>query len=235
MARVWDRFLTEQDKAHLAKRRRSPRGFGRRPALLCIDLYRGVFGDRPEPLVESIDTWPGSCGPAAWDAIAPTQALQRAARTAGIPIFHTTGMDDGAGLAWMKQQRYGNVEAAERDRRKYDLIPETGPEPGEVIIRKSSPSPFWGTPLVGYLNGLGIDTVITCGETTSGCVRAAFIDGCTYRYGMVGVEEAIFDRHEASHAINLFDINEKYGDILSLEDVLAYLHSIPDGAGRLPE
>ena len=60
--RVWDHFLTEQDKATLVNKPPRPIGFGERPALLLIDLYRWVFGDKPQPVVEAIKTWPGSCG-----------------------------------------------------------------------------------------------------------------------------------------------------------------------------
>ncbi len=83
--RIWDRFLTEQDKAHLALGRHRPRGFGEKPALLLIDLYRWVFGDKPEPLLEAIQAWPSSCGLAAWDAIPHIQTLLEAARHAEPP------------------------------------------------------------------------------------------------------------------------------------------------------
>ena len=62
----------------------------------------------------------------------------------------------------------------------------------------------------------------TCGESTSGCVRASVVDGCTYRYRMIVVEEGVFDRHEATHAINLFDMHQKYADVVSLAEVLEY-------------
>ena len=78
-------------------------------------------------------------------------------------------------------------------------------------------------PLAAHLNYLGVDTVIVCGESTSGCVRASVVDGCTYRYRVTVVEECVFDRHETAHAMNLFDMNQKYADVLSLGDVLEYL------------
>src|SRR5204862_7572805 len=67
--RVWDRFLTEQDRAHVAMSSRREKGFGQRPALLIIDMYRWVFGDKPEPLLDAVKTWPGSCGLAGWEAL----------------------------------------------------------------------------------------------------------------------------------------------------------------------
>jgi nicotinamidase-related amidase len=227
--RVWDPYLTERDRAHLAIRPPRRRGFGEKPALLLIDLYRWVYGDKPEPILEAIKKWPSSCGLEAWDALPKIQKLLAKARELGIPIVHTTGLD-GAGVASRSPQRESDLEAdrdpaaQERLRRRYDIIDEVEPLPGEAVLRKSSPSAFWGTPLIGHLNALHVDTIITCGESTSGCVRASVVDGCTYRFRMVVVEECVFDRHQATHALNLFDMNQKYADVLSLQEVLDYLN-----------
>jgi nicotinamidase-related amidase len=149
------------------------------------------------------------------------------ARDVNIPIIHMTGLD-GAGVQGWSEARgrkpeEKTPEERERLRRRYDIIDEVKPLPGETVLRKASPSAFWGTPLVGHLNFLGIDTLVTCGESTSGCVRASVVDGTTYRFRMVVVEECVFDRHEAAHAMNLFDMNQKYADVLSLAEVLNYL------------
>lgn len=95
--RVWDRYLTEQDKASLAGRQERRIGWGQHPALVFIDLYRAVFGDKPEPLVEAITRWPSSCGLAAWDAIPHLQRLLAAARAQGIPVIHITGLENVPG------------------------------------------------------------------------------------------------------------------------------------------
>ena len=226
--RVWDRFLTQQDQAHLAMSQHRPVGFGDKPALLLVDLYRWVYGDEPQPLLEAIKTWPSSCGLAAWDAIPHIQTLLQAARNAKIPVVHMTGLDHCGVEGWSTRRgSRGPVdtspEAAERRVRQYDIIDEVAPNDGEAVLRKSSPSAFWGTPLAGHLNYLGVDTIITCGESTSGCVRASVVDGCTNRYRMVVVEECVFDRHEAAHAINLFDMNQKYADVLPLGEVLEWI------------
>ena len=234
-ARVWDPFLTEQDRAHLALGTQRTVGFGDKPALLLVDLYRWVFGDRPEPLLEQIRTWPSGCGMAAWEALPHIQTLLQAAREAEIPIVHMTGLDNCGVEGWSSRQRPASTapltpEARERRERQYDIIDEVAPMPGEAVLRKSSPSAFWGTPLVGHLNYLGVNTIITCGESTSGCVRASVVDGCTNRYRMIVVEECVFDRHEAAHAINLFDMHQKYADVLPLGEVLERLkdYKTPD-------
>lgn len=249
--RVWDRFLTEQDQRQLATRRayhgkmedRKIR-FGERPALLLIDLYRWVFGDRPEPIEESVKLWPTSCGLAGWNALPHIQGLLAASRAAGIPVIHSTGMVEENVSNWARGARIGeptDAEELERYQRRYDIVDEVAPVSGELIIRKLSPSVFWGTALVGHLVDRGVDTILVGGETTSGCVRASVVDGCTYRFKMIVAEECVFDRHEACHAINLFDMNQKYADVIPLREVLELLSSwqVPmkaeRGLGQAPE
>ncbi len=97
------------------------------------------------------------------------------------------------------------------------------PLDGELVIRKAAPSAFWGTPLAGLLTGLGIDTLVVAGETTSGCVRATVVDAKSHRYRVVIPEPCVFDRSEASHALSLFDLDQKYADVVSLEKALSYV------------
>src|SRR3954462_12218591 len=88
--RIWDRFLTPADAEHVNSAPRIPVGFGQRPALLLIDLYRAVFGDKPEPLMQAVKTWPASCGMAGWNALPHIQRLLAASRAANIPVVHIT-------------------------------------------------------------------------------------------------------------------------------------------------
>ena len=226
--RIWEPLLSEQDRAAVGRKKRRPVGFGSRPALLLIDLYRGVYGDKPEPLLEAIKTWPNSCGLPAWDAIPPLQELLRTAREAGVPVIHTRGLNDLASWGEVTRGRepFEDAAAEDRYRRRYEIIDEVAPLPGELVLHKSSPSPFWGTPLTFHLTALGIDTIIVGGESTSGCVRASVVDGCSHRYKMVVVEDCVFDRHESTHAMNLFDMHQKYADVTPLADVLSYLRGL---------
>ena len=224
--RIWDRFLTERDKAHLKKMPTRQKGFGERPALLLIDLYRHVFGDRRQPLLEAIDAWPQSCGDAAWDAIPHIQRLLRICRDAQMPIVHVTSLA-GTGVNRWPVLR-GTTPPSPSKRTDLDeIIPEVGPLPGEAVVRKAGPSAFLGTALVPHLNFHDIDTVIVCGESTSGCVRATVVDARAYSFRVVVVEECVFDRHEAAHAINLFDMDQKYGDVVGVQEVQRYLGGLP--------
>ncbi len=227
--RVWDRYLTEQDRAYVALNPAPHKGVGKRPAVLLVDLYRNVFGDTPEPLLEAIKTWPASCGLAGWTALPHIQRLLGEARALGIPVVHVTGLEGMPG--WRDATpRGGQIsetpEALERLRRRYEIVDELAPIDGEVVLRKTSPSAFWGTPIVGLLNGLGVDTLVVAGESTSGCVRATVVDGKAYRYKMVVAEECVFDRNEAPHAINLFDLDQKYADVVPVEEAIAYLKTV---------
>jgi nicotinamidase-related amidase len=231
--RVWTPFLTDNDRAHLAVARDRRVGFGQRPALVLVDLYRAVFGDKPEPLLEAVKTWPSSCGLAGWQALPSIQRLLGLAREAGLPIVHLTGLDDAGMPGWNEAAHHDSgrgsgtlsLDGFDGRRRRYQIIDEVAPLSGEVVLRKTAPSGFWGTPLAGHLNYLGVDTLLVGGESTSGCVRATVVDGCSYRFRVIVVEECVFDRHEAAHAINLFDMHSKYADVLPLNQVEAWIHS----------
>jgi len=235
--RVWDKYLTEQDKAHLAASGHKAKGFGERPALLMIDLYRWVFGDEPLPLLEAMKRWPASCGLAAWDALPHIQSLLATAREVGMPVVHVTGLPDERSvvIGWSSSSGRGKHtggrsgymglnDTVKRTPEMFDIMAEVAPIDGEAFLRKASPSPFFGTPLIGHLTALGVDTLIIAGESTSGCVRASVVDACTHRYNTVVAEECVFDRHEATHALNLFDMHHKYADVLPLSEVQEWMH-----------
>jgi maleamate amidohydrolase len=232
--RIWDRFLTESDKAHIAasEGRKKRVGFGKKPALVIVDMYRGVFGDEPKPLLESIKKWPGSCGMAGWNALPYFQTLLAEARAAQIPIVHVT-MGDHMGVEGWSVKRGmpkptlpTDPDALERAMRASQIVDELTPLPGEAIIKKVAPSSFWGTPLSAHLNYNDVDTVIAVGESTSGCLRATVVEGVSHRFRMIVAEECSFDRHESAHAMNLFDMHQKYADVLPLHEVVAHLRSI---------
>jgi maleamate amidohydrolase len=232
MARVWDRYLSEADKEHLQVSRNKRVGFGKKPTLLLIDLYRAVFGDKPEPLMQAIKTWPSSCGMAGWNALPHIQRLLAAAREAGIPVVHISMLANSGMLSWSDAAHRDSLGSAaassdpatlDRQRRSADIVDEVAPLPGEIVLRKTAPSSFWGTPLAGHLTYHGIDTLIVAGESTSGCVRASVVEAVSHRYRVQVVEECVFDRHETAHAMNLFDMHQKYADVIPLDETLSYL------------
>lgn len=236
MARIWDKFLTESDKqVYQASGYGARGGYGTRPAVVVVDVNYAFTGDKDQPILESVKTWRNSCGSAGWAAIPPTQRLLAAARKQHIPVFFSTGMDsrpdgfDRGGWAHKNNRSREDlpVERKLSPVRGNDIVREIAPLPHEILIEKLKPSAFNGTPLFGYLNDLGVNTLIITGTTTSGCVRATVLDAFSKNYKITLVEECCFDRFESSHAINLFDMQAKYCDLTGLDDVTAYLDSVP--------
>src|SRR5262249_34780176 len=108
------------------------------------------------------------------------------------------------------------------------------PAPQAIVIGKLKPSAFHGTPLRGHLTLLGADSLIVCGTTTSGCVRASVIDAFSENYRVTIAEECCFDRGQASHAINLMDMNAKYADVRPTAEIVAHIATLPESLFALP-
>jgi maleamate amidohydrolase len=194
---------------------------GPRPAVLAIDLYNKVYlgGDR---LVREVNRrHPGSCGTYAWQALEPTRKLFAVARQAGLPIIYTTRHADTAGVHSTKRRMAAETEAL------YQIKEELAPAPDDLVIYKERASAFFGTPLIAHLRRLGAESLIICGESTSGCVRASTVDAYSYGFHSVVVEECTYDRSLLNHKVNLFDLHHKYADVMHLEEVTAHLQGLP--------
>ena len=192
---------------------------GVRPALLAIDLYNFVYrGDPSKYPYELSGEYPNSCGKYAWDAVEPTKKLFAACRAADIPIIYLSG-----------SKRKNRVRSTNRhietgvDDDMLDIHPAFAVVDGDILIRKERASAFHSTPLVAHLTRLGVSSLIVCGESTSGCVRASVVDGYSYGYHMTVAEECVFDRSQTTHKINLFDMHHKYADDMVLEDIIHHL------------
>lgn len=164
----------------------------------------------------------GSTGLEGWAAVDKTAELLAVARENGIPVVHIKGLQNGM-KPWVSRKREPSTLSEEIQKKGTEIVAEVAPIKGEVVIEKSAPSAFQGTPLMFHLNSLGVDTLIVCGETTSGCVRASVVDGATARFKMGVVAECVFDRTEASHFMNLYDMHNKYADVVSVETAKNYL------------
>jgi maleamate amidohydrolase len=227
---VWDRFLTEQDKAVFSAggygRRMEP---GSRPALLVIDVTYGFCGDRPEPILESIKRWRSSSGQKAWDALPHVQTLLGAARTAEIPVIYTRGAPrraDGFDRGrWADKNARQGSDTPMTD----EFMEQIAPVPGDLVVEKRKPSAFFGTTLTSHLLSWGVDTLIVCGTSTSGCVRATVVDAFSLDLRVIVAEEATFERGEASHAMALFDMDMKYANVTPVAEVVRYVESASAG------
>lgn len=232
--RPWDRFLTERDRKVFPSAGWGARGgWGKRPAVLVVDVNYAFCGDRPEPIEESIKRWPNSCGEDAWTAVEHIRPVLDVARSRGIPVFYSTNMDRaahgwGAGR-WADKHRKLTTAPPDLAALRNKIVEPIAPRFQDVLIQKEKPSAFFGTPLSAYLVDLQADSIIVCGCTTGGCIRATVIDAFSNNFRVALIEEGTFDRGQASHAINLFDMEQKYADIVSAAETIEYLRGLPEG------
>ncbi len=241
--RIWDDFLTERDRAVFAASGFGAEAdWGERPALLVIDVNYAFTGEHPLPILESIEKWSTSCGEDAWTAMPYLQRLIGAARGKGLPVIYTTGTArpdkwNRGGWLW-KNPRMGEAPTVASNRHEgrdgNTIVEEIAPHPTDIVVRKEKPSGFFGTPLQSYLQFLKCDSVIVTGTTTSGCVRATVIDAFSMNFRCAVVEDACFDRSQASHAINLCDMHAKYAKVVDTDATVHYVESLGDGLFDLP-
>lgn len=187
-------------------------GFGARPVLLVVDMVQAYF-EPTCPLYAEVD-----------DALAATIALIDTAREVRIPViytnvvFHPGGFDGG--VFFRKVPVLASFVAGNP---LGDWPEGIAPREDELVISKQYPSAFFGTSLAATLTSAGVDSVILCGLTTSGCVRASCVDTVSHGFIPIVVAEACGDRHPAPHEANLFDMNAKYADVVSLDETLTQM------------
>jgi maleamate amidohydrolase len=230
---TWDDILTVRDKQVFSLSGYGKRaGFGQRPAVLVIDVNYNFVGDKPEPILDSVKRFRNSCGAEGWDGIRHIGELLAQCRKKHLPIFYTTGHDDRSNAVafgrWQAKNRRSAEDMTDTWDKGNNIVEEIAPLPGDTVVRKQKPSAFFGTPLMSMLNEVHADSVLITGTTTSGCVRASVIDAFSYNLKVSVVEECVFDRGQASHKINLFDMAMKYADVISLNEAIEYVRRLPD-------
>jgi maleamate amidohydrolase len=179
-------------------------GFGERPALLVVDLVRG-FTDPDSPLGLDMS-----------DAIDATRSLIDACRG---PVFYSVPVAE-QGL-WSR--KIPSNDALLPGSWLCEIDPRVAPRDGDLVFQKSYPSCFFGTDLVSRLVARAVDTLVLAGCSTSGCIRATAVDACSLGLHTIVVGDAVADRAPLSHKVALFDIDAKYGDVVSAEEAVARL------------
>lgn len=190
-------------------------GFGQRPALILIDFVRAYY-DRESPLYADVEA-----------PLAAALDLREAARAAGILVLYTNvvfhpSLKDGGRFT----QKIAPLAGFAKGHRFGEWAPGLEPAAEELVISKQYASAFFGTSLASTLTAAGCDSLIITGLTTSGCIRATCVDACQHGFIPIVVEEAVGDRHEDPHRANLFDMNAKYGDVVSLAEAKASLAGV---------
>ena len=199
-------------------------GWGERPALLIVDFVNG-FNDP--------DKFGG--GNIA-EAVENTRGLLHACRARSIPVAFTRVIyaEDGSdkGVFCLKAPGLATLTESNPDS---EVVPELEPIAGEYIVKKQQPSAFFGTSLHAWLTMRSVDTIIHTGCTTSGCVRASVIDGLSYNYRNIVAVDGVGDRAIAPHEANLFDMGQKYADLLTCEEIIAALDDIKTAPAEAAE
>jgi maleamate amidohydrolase len=186
-------------------------GFGRRPALVVIDVNRG-FTDPASPLVCDLDAVVEAIG-----------RLLVAFRAADLPVAYTTVAYDEAAKRSAEAfiAKIPALLTLEAGSKWVEIDPRIAPLDDEPVFTKLWASAFFGTPFASFLTAAGCDSLVVTGASTSGCVRATAVDALQHGYRPIVPREAVGDRNPAAHDANLFDIDAKYGDVVPLEEVLA--------------
>ncbi|GMN04266.1 isochorismatase family protein [Erythrobacter sp. MTPC3] len=189
-------------------------GFGQRPALILIDFVEAYFAPG-SPLFADVGS-----------ALAAAIELRAAAREANVPALYTNveyhpSMRDGGRFA----QKVGALSSFTRGNPLGAWANGLEPSADELVISKQYASAFFGTSLASTLAAGGHDSLVIAGLSTSGCVRATCVDACQHGFIPIVVEQAVGDRHDQVHRANLFDMNAKYGDVVSLDEAKAHFAS----------
>ncbi|BCV21312.1 isochorismatase family protein [Moorella sp. Hama-1] len=189
-------------------------GFGKNPALLIIDMAN-AFANSKYLLGKS-----ETAGP----CIKAIKRVLDSCRAKGVPVIYTTARWSDNAVERGLWKRTPAVEQALALPEAYDIVDELKPMPTEPVIVKAYPSGFFGTALASMLTQLGVDTTIVTGMVTSGCVYATAVDSFSNGYRTIIPEECVADRSNITHKVSLFNFHMKYGDVVTTDQVLAYLN-----------
>jgi len=222
---IWDDVIPESDKEIYRRSGYSgaPATYGKKSALVIIDVTYDFVGDKPEPILKSQDRYPLSCGEKGWEAIYQMASLLSIAREKKLPIVYSVA-EKSIPVEWSK--RNCRRDDIRKNKSGNEIVKEIAPREGDIVIRKLGPSIFLSTPLINVLTPLKVDTLLVCGGVTSGCVRASVVDAASYGFNVNVIEECTFDRGEVSHKVNLFDMNAKYASVVSAAEVKDYLNKL---------
>ena len=190
-------------------------GFGSFPALLIVDFVNG-FANPDE-------FGGGNIG----SAIEATKGLLVECRSAGVPVAYTRVVyaDDGADNGVFCMKAPGLKDLTE-DAPGSQVVDDLAPIDGDYIVRKTQPSAFFGTSLQSWLTAKRVDTILVAGCTTSGCIRASVIDSMSYNFKTIVVTDCVGDRAIGPHEANLFDMEQKYADLMTSAEVVKQIAAV---------
>lgn len=231
---IWDDVISaDEQRAYAAAGFGRASGLGQRPALLIIDVQYRTVGTERKPFYEAIKEFPTSCGEVAWDAVAAMAPLVALFRERGWPVMYPHVAPKVAGEGGRLAEKIPVIMGVAA--RGYEFPPEIAPQPNDVMLPKKHPSAFFGTALCSHLIDKQIDTVVVVGCSTSGCVRGTAVDAFSLNFKVAIAQDCVYDRSVTSHKVNLFDLAQKYADVMPASDLIARLRTIaPAAEGTQP-
>ena len=187
-------------------------GFGDSPVLLMVDVCRAYI-DPASPLYAGVE-----------DSVEAMKRIVAAARAAGVRVLWTrVEYEPGGANGGYFYKKVPALTAFDRGNPLASWVEGLEPAADELVVTKQYPSAFVGTDLAATLHADGVDTVVICGWSTSGCIRATGVDTVSYGFIPIVVREGVGDRHPGPHESNLFDLNAKYADVVHESDAIDYL------------
>lgn len=190
-------------------------GFGERPALLIVDFIN-AFTDSSCPLGSNLDK-----------EVAATKELLNVFRERALPVhFTTTAYEEGFASGGVFISKVPSLKVLKQNSPLVDIDARLKSEAGEIVWEKKYASAFFGTALASSLAAQRVDTLIVAGCTTSGCVRASAVDSCQHGFRTIVVRDCVGDRSQSAHEANLFDLDAKYADVLSLDEAVNCLKKL---------
>lgn len=201
---------------------------GSKPALIVVDVTLGFTGSQGLTLEEAIAEFSTACGPASWEAIPRIAKLLQVFRERSLPVVFTASDSGPNRFAGKATKAKGS---AKRDPRANDFPAEIAPREDEWVLEKTKASAFFHTPLAAFLTRENVDSVVICGVSTSGCVRASVVDAASHGYPTFVVDDCCFDRSWFAHCANLFDMDAKYATVLSLAEFAVSFDEQSDDTG----
>ena len=189
---------------------------GQRPALIVVDVTYGFTGSEGLTIDEAIAEFGPACGPVSWETMPRIAKLIGLFRELGHPVIYTRGSAYNVLFAGKATKSKRSVKTAPKFN---EFPPQITPREDEWILEKTRASVFFQTPMASYLVQRNIDSVVLCGVSTSGCVRASVVDCFSHGFNTLVVDDCCFDRSHYAHCANLFDMHAKYATVVSLEEL----------------
>jgi nicotinamidase-related amidase len=228
--KAWEKIVPDEDRviydnAGFGKRQ----SFGKRPALMVIDVVESFTGSKPQSVLEAQSEYALSCGESSWEALPKIKSLISLSRNADIPIVYTkANAYERSFCGGSTKLEVDDIQFI-RTSHTTPIAKMVEPEDKDFVLEKTKASAFFDTVLDSYLKRLKIDTLLVCGTSTSGCVRATVVDGFSYGYKVFVVEDCCFDRSGFYHLASLYDLNAKYATVVALAEAEDYIKTLEAG------